>query len=58
MPYLYTDKAKNETKLFKTISSLSKTLNIKIDNLYRVFSRNKLKTFENRYYRIDKKEMI
>ena len=58
MPYLYIDKATNETKLFKTIVSLSKTLNIKIDNLYRVFSRNKLKTFENRYYRIDKKEML
>ena len=54
MAYIYLNKETNEARIFGSIKSLSKATNIKPDNLYTCFSRNKLKEYENNLYRIIK----
>ena len=54
MAYIYLNKEINEARIFGSIMSLCNATGIKPDNLYRVFSRNKLKEFENYKYRIVK----
>jgi len=57
MPYIYINKENNKARIFGSITSLSKATNIKPDNLYTCFSRNKLKEFENDSYRIIKTKL-
>lgn len=54
MAYIYINKETKEIRAFGSIKALSNALNIPIDNLYRVFSRKKLKEYENNEYRIVK----
>lgn len=41
MAYIYLNKKTQEKRVFGSIKALSDATGIKIDNLYRVFSRNK-----------------
>jgi len=54
MTYIYHNKETNKLRNFGSIKALSKTLNIPIDNLYTIFSRKRLKEYENDSYRIVK----
>jgi len=54
MAYIYLNKETNESRIFGSITSLCNATKIKPDNLYRVFSRSKLKEYENDKYRIIK----
>ena len=54
MAYIYLNKETNEARIFGSITSLCNATNIKPDNLYTQFSRNKLKEYENDLYRIVK----
>jgi hypothetical protein len=54
MAYIYINKQTKEARIFGSIKSLCNATKIKPDNLYRVFSRNKLKKYENDKYRIIK----
>ncbi len=54
MAYIYLNKETNEARIFGSITSLCSAKNIKPDNLYTCFSRNKLNEFENDSYRIIK----
>mgnify|MGYP003653440567 CR=1 FL=1 len=54
MAYIYINKKTKEALIFGSITSLSNATGIKPDNLYTVFSRNKLKEYENDSYRIVK----
>lgn len=54
MAYIYLNKETNQLRCFGSVSALCEATGIKPDNLYRVFSRNKEKEFENESYRIVK----
>lgn len=54
MAYVHINKHTNKVRTFGSIKSLSNALKIPIDNLYTIFSRKKLKEFENSQYRIVK----
>ena len=57
MAYIYINKKTKEARIFGSITSLCSATKIKPDNLYRVFSREKLREFENDSYRIVKAEI-
>lgn len=52
MAYLHINKENNKYRLFSSIKKLSNALKIPVDNLYTVFSRKKLKEYENNEYKI------
>lgn len=54
MAYIFLNKETNESRIFGSITSLCNATKIKPDNLYRVFSRDKLKEYENDKYRVIK----
>tara|TARA_R110000737_G_scaffold253344_1_gene262762 strand:- start:83 stop:265 length:183 start_codon:yes stop_codon:yes gene_type:complete len=54
MAYIYLNKENKEARIFGSITSLCNATKIKPDNLYRAFSRSKLKEFGNDKYRIVK----
>ena len=57
MPYIHINKQTKKARIFGSIKSLSNATGIKPDNLYTIFSRKKLKEFENEDYRIIKAEI-
>lgn len=54
MAYIYLNKQTKEARIFGSITSLCNQTGIKPDNLYTQFSRNKLKEYENKQYRVVK----
>lgn len=54
MAYIYQNKETNDLRVFGSITALCKAMDLKPDNLYTAFGRNKLKEFENKNYRIVK----
>lgn len=54
MAYVHINKQTNKVRVFGSIKSLSKAIEIPIDNLYTTFSRKKLKDHETNEYRIIK----
>jgi hypothetical protein len=54
MAYVHINKETNNIRVFGSIKGLSNSIKIPIDNLYTIFSRKKLKEFENDQYRIVK----
>jgi len=57
MPYIYTNKKTQKIRLFGSLVVLSEETGIKIDNLYKVFSRQKLNDFENNDCKIHKRKL-
>lgn len=57
MAYVHLNKETKEIRVFGSIKRLSNAIKIPIDNLYTIFSRKKLKEFENDQYRIVKTEI-
>lgn len=54
MAYIYLNKLTKEARIFGSITALSNAKGIKPDNLYTIFSRNKVKEHETNEYRIIK----
>lgn len=54
MAYIHHNKETNKLRAFGSIKALSNAFNIPIDNLYTIFSRKRLKEYENNSYRIVK----
>jgi len=54
MAYVHINKQTKQVRTFGSIKALSNALNIPIDNLYTIFSRKRLKVYENDSYRIVK----
>ena len=54
MAYIYLNKETKEARIFGSIIALSNATEIKPDNLYTIFSRNKAKEHETNEFRIVK----
>ena len=58
MAFIFLNKQTNSGKIYGGLKALSTNENIKLDNLYTIFSRKKLTDYENDKHRIIKTDII